>query len=99
MSQNAKLGSLCYIVPCHSLAVLHMPVLLIVFYPLPVWVNEGWGPQVKMDHSQEFQPVECAIVVNAAGAWSGQIAELAGVGNGPPGTMQGTKLPVEPRKR
>ncbi|XP_070221272.1 FAD-dependent oxidoreductase domain-containing protein 1 isoform X4 [Bos mutus] len=53
---------------------------------------------VKMDHSQEFQPVECAIVVNAAGAWSGQIAELAGVGNGPPGTMQGTKLPVEPRK-
>ena len=77
----------------------HMPVLLIVFYPLPVWVNEGWGPQVKMDHSQEFQPVECAIVVNAAGAWSGQIAELAGVGNGPPGTMQGTKLPVEPRKR
>ncbi|XP_068832097.1 FAD-dependent oxidoreductase domain-containing protein 1 isoform X2 [Capricornis sumatraensis] len=54
---------------------------------------------VKMDHSQEFQPVECAIVVNAAGAWSGQIAELAGVGTGPPGTMQGTKLPVEPRKR
>ncbi|KAB0376315.1 hypothetical protein FD755_010759 [Muntiacus reevesi] len=54
---------------------------------------------VKMDHSQEFQPVECAIVVNAAGAWSGQIAELAGVGNGPPGTMQGTRLPVEPRKR
>ncbi|XP_043308332.1 FAD-dependent oxidoreductase domain-containing protein 1 isoform X2 [Cervus canadensis] len=54
---------------------------------------------VKMDRSQEFQPVECAIVVNAAGAWSGQIAELAGVGNGPPGTMQGTRLPVEPRKR
>ncbi|KAM9763821.1 FAD-dependent oxidoreductase domain-containing protein 1 isoform 2-T2 [Dama dama] len=54
---------------------------------------------VKMDRSQEFQPVECAIVVNAAGAWSGQIAALAGVGNGPPGTMQGTRLPVEPRKR
>lgn len=55
--------------------------------------------QVKMDCSQEYQPVECAIVVNAAGAWSGQIAELAGVGKGLPGTLQGTKLPVEPRKR
>ncbi|XP_032954120.1 FAD-dependent oxidoreductase domain-containing protein 1 isoform X2 [Rhinolophus ferrumequinum] len=54
---------------------------------------------VKMDHSLEYQPVECAIVINAAGAWSGQIAELAGIGRGPPGTLQGTKLPVEPRKR
>ncbi|XP_066115775.1 FAD-dependent oxidoreductase domain-containing protein 1 isoform X3 [Saccopteryx bilineata] len=54
---------------------------------------------VKMDHSMEYQPVECAIVINAAGAWSGQVAELAGIGNGPPGTLQGTKLPVEPRKR
>ncbi|KAB1255025.1 FAD-dependent oxidoreductase domain-containing protein 1 [Camelus dromedarius] len=54
---------------------------------------------VKVDHSQEYQPVECAIVVNTAGAWSGQIAELAGIGKGPPGTLQGTKLPVEPRKR
>ncbi|XP_044114104.1 FAD-dependent oxidoreductase domain-containing protein 1 isoform X4 [Neovison vison] len=54
---------------------------------------------VKIDHSLEYQPVECAIVINAAGAWSGQIAELAGVGKGPPGTLQGTKLPVEPRKR
>ncbi|KAM6157810.1 FAD-dependent oxidoreductase domain-containing protein 1 [Rhynchocyon petersi] len=54
---------------------------------------------VKMDHSLEYQPVECAIVVNAAGAWSGQVAELAGIGKGPPGTLQGTKLPVEPRKR
>ncbi|XP_023390499.1 FAD-dependent oxidoreductase domain-containing protein 1 isoform X3 [Pteropus vampyrus] len=54
---------------------------------------------VKMDHSLEYQPVECAIVINAAGAWSGQVAELAGIGKGPPGTLQGTKLPVEPRKR
>ncbi|XP_033717718.1 FAD-dependent oxidoreductase domain-containing protein 1 isoform X4 [Tursiops truncatus] len=54
---------------------------------------------VKVDHSQEYQPVECAIVVNAAGAWSGRIAELAGIGKGPSGTLQGTKLPVEPRKR
>lgn len=54
---------------------------------------------VKMDHSLEYQPVECAIVINAAGAWSGQVAELAGIGKGPPGTLEGTKLPVEPRKR
>nr|KAF6311756.1 FAD dependent oxidoreductase domain containing 1 [Pipistrellus kuhlii] len=54
---------------------------------------------VKMDHSLEYQPVECAIVINAAGAWSGQVAELAGIGKGPPDTLEGTKLPVEPRKR
>ncbi|XP_047733216.1 FAD-dependent oxidoreductase domain-containing protein 1 isoform X2 [Prionailurus viverrinus] len=54
---------------------------------------------VKIDQSLEYQPVECAIVVNAAGAWSGQVAELAGIGKGPPGTLQGTKLPVELRKR
>lgn len=54
---------------------------------------------VKMDHSLEYQPVECAIVINAAGAWSGQVAALAGIGQGPPDTLQGTKLPVEPRKR
>lgn len=58
-----------------------------------------WCLQVKMNNSLEYQPVECAIVINAAGAWSGQIAELAGIGKGPPGTLQGTKLPVEPRKR
>ena len=108
--RRRQAGLLCYTVPFHSLAILHTPVLIFL-YPLPVWVNRGWGrngqlpalplwrPQVKMDRSQEFQPVECAIVVNAAGAWSGQIAELAGVGNGPPGSMQGTRLPVEPRKR
>ncbi|XP_021027630.1 FAD-dependent oxidoreductase domain-containing protein 1 [Mus caroli] len=54
---------------------------------------------VKMDKSLEYQPVECAVVINAAGAWSGKIAELAGIGKGLPGTLQGTKLPVEPRKR
>ncbi|KAM6172591.1 FAD-dependent oxidoreductase domain-containing protein 1 [Erethizon dorsatum] len=54
---------------------------------------------VKMNNSLEYQPVECAVVINAAGAWSGQVAQLAGIGKGPPGTLQGTKLPVEPRKR
>ncbi|XP_057623345.1 FAD-dependent oxidoreductase domain-containing protein 1 isoform X1 [Chionomys nivalis] len=59
-------------------------------------INEVY---VKMDKSLEYQPVECAAVINAAGPWSGQIAELAGIGKGLPGTLQGTKLPVEPRKR
>ncbi|XP_060036139.1 FAD-dependent oxidoreductase domain-containing protein 1 [Erinaceus europaeus] len=54
---------------------------------------------VKMNQSLEYQPVECAVVINAAGAWSGQVAALAGIGQGPPGTLKGTKLPVEPRKR
>uniref|UniRef100_A0A5F8GBY0 FAD-dependent oxidoreductase domain-containing protein 1 n=1 Tax=Monodelphis domestica TaxID=13616 RepID=A0A5F8GBY0_MONDO len=54
---------------------------------------------VKVNNSLEYQPVECAIVINAAGAWSGQLSELAGIGIGPPGSLQGTRLPVEPRKR
>ncbi|XP_020856357.1 FAD-dependent oxidoreductase domain-containing protein 1 [Phascolarctos cinereus] len=54
---------------------------------------------VKMNSSLEYQPVGCAVVINAAGAWSGKLAELAGIGIGPPGTLQGTRLPVEPRKR
>eukprot|EP00061_Rhincodon_typus_P016012 g44003.t1 len=52
-----------------------------------------------MPNSIEYQPVECAIVVNEAGAWSGKVAEMAGIGNGPEGTLEGIKLPVEPRKR
>ncbi|XP_048417980.1 FAD-dependent oxidoreductase domain-containing protein 1 isoform X2 [Stegostoma tigrinum] len=54
---------------------------------------------VRMPNSIEYQPVECAIVVNEAGAWSGKVAEMAGIGNGPEGTLEGIKLPVEPRKR
>uniref|UniRef100_A0A8D0LCI1 FAD-dependent oxidoreductase domain-containing protein 1 n=1 Tax=Sphenodon punctatus TaxID=8508 RepID=A0A8D0LCI1_SPHPU len=54
---------------------------------------------VQMPHSAEIQPVECAIVVNAAGPWSGKVAEMAGIGTGPPDTIQGIKLPVEPKKR
>ncbi|XP_067827190.1 FAD-dependent oxidoreductase domain-containing protein 1 [Heptranchias perlo] len=54
---------------------------------------------VRMPNSAECQPVECALLVNAAGAWSGKVADMIGIGNGPEGTLEGTKLPVEPRKR
>lgn len=49
--------------------------------------------RVQMPNSLEFQPVECALVVNAAGAFSGKLAAM--VRTGP----QEVPLPVEPRKR
>ncbi|KAM6984071.1 FAD-dependent oxidoreductase domain-containing protein 1 [Tautogolabrus adspersus] len=55
--------------------------------------------KVQMPNSMEYQPVECAIVVNAAGAFSGKLAEMVGIGSGPNNSMAGIPLPVEPRKR
>lgn len=52
-----------------------------------------------MPNSLEYQPVECAIVVNAAGAFSGKLTEMVGIGLGPKDTVAGIPLPVEPRKR
>ncbi|NXA65739.1 FXRD1 protein, partial [Mohoua ochrocephala] len=65
--------------------------------------GEGWGtrdppsvpPQIHMPDSLEYQPVACAIVVNAAGAWAGKLLEADGLPRGlcrPP-------LPIQPRKR
>ncbi|XP_054854000.1 FAD-dependent oxidoreductase domain-containing protein 1 [Eublepharis macularius] len=54
---------------------------------------------VQMPDSTEYSSVKCSIVVNAAGAWSGRVAELAGVGTGSPQSLAGVKLPVEPKKR
>ncbi|XP_010868605.1 FAD-dependent oxidoreductase domain-containing protein 1 [Esox lucius] len=54
---------------------------------------------VQMPNSLEYQPVECAIVVNAAGAFSGKVAEMMGIGLGLKDTIAGVPLPVEPRKR
>ncbi|RXN18877.1 FAD-dependent oxidoreductase domain-containing 1 [Labeo rohita] len=54
---------------------------------------------VRMPNSLEYQPVECAIVVNAAGANSGKIASMLGIGLGPKESVSGVPLPVEPRKR
>ncbi|XP_074417151.1 FAD-dependent oxidoreductase domain-containing protein 1 isoform X1 [Larus michahellis] len=49
---------------------------------------------IHVPDSLEYQPVACAIVVNAAGAWAGQLLERAGLPGGlcPP-------LPIQPRKR
>lgn len=55
--------------------------------------------QVKMPNSLEYQPVECAVVVNAAGASSGKIAHMLGIGHGPKTSMASIPVPVEPRKR
>ncbi|XP_071362553.1 FAD-dependent oxidoreductase domain-containing protein 1 [Trachinotus anak] len=55
--------------------------------------------KVQMPNSLEYQPVECAIVVNAAGAFSGKVAEMLGIGLGPKDTIAGIPVPVEPRKR
>lgn len=55
--------------------------------------------KVQMPNSLEYQPVECSIVVNAAGAFSGKLTELLGIGLGPKDSMEGIPLPVEPRKR
>lgn len=52
-----------------------------------------------MPNSLEYQPVETAIVVNAAGANSGKIATMLGIGLGPKESMSGIPFPVEPRKR
>ncbi|CAH2320413.1 FAD-dependent oxidoreductase domain-containing 1 [Pelobates cultripes] len=54
---------------------------------------------VQAPNSLETQSVECAIVINAAGAWSSKVAEMAGIGTGVPDSLEGLKLPVEPRKR
>lgn len=52
---------------------------------------------MQLPGSLQYQPVECAIVVNAAGASSARLTEMLGVGYG--GDAAGTQLPVEPRKR
>ncbi|KAF1600940.1 UNVERIFIED_CONTAM: FAD-dependent oxidoreductase domain-containing protein 1, partial [Eudyptes pachyrhynchus] len=52
-------------------------------------------PQIYMPDSLEYQPVACAIVVNAAGAWAGELLETAGL----PGGLCQPPLPIQPRKR
>ncbi|XP_034746343.1 FAD-dependent oxidoreductase domain-containing protein 1 [Etheostoma cragini] len=55
--------------------------------------------KVQMPNSLEYQPVDCAIVVNAAGAFSAKLTEMLGIGCGPKHSIAEIPLPVEPRKR
>ncbi|XP_072303126.1 FAD-dependent oxidoreductase domain-containing protein 1 [Eucyclogobius newberryi] len=55
--------------------------------------------KVQMPNSLEYQPIECSVVVNAAGAFSAKLAQILGIGNGPEDSMAGLPVPVEPRKR
>ncbi|NWV19155.1 FXRD1 protein, partial [Origma solitaria] len=50
---------------------------------------------VHMPDSLEYQPVACAIVVNAAGAWAGKLLEADGLPRG----LCRPSLPIQPRKR
>ncbi|NWH68893.1 FXRD1 protein, partial [Geococcyx californianus] len=52
-------------------------------------------PRVHMQDSREYQPIACAIVVNAAGAWAGELLATAGL----PGRLGHPPLPIQPRKR
>lgn len=52
-----------------------------------------------MPNSLQYQLVDCAVVVNAAGAFSGKLAEMLGIGLGPKDSFSGIPVPVEPRKR
>lgn len=68
-------------------------------YGEDVDVSRVHSVRVRMPHSREYQPVECAVVVNAAGAFSAKLAEMVGIGQGPENSLLGVPLPVEPRKR
>ncbi|XP_034033573.1 FAD-dependent oxidoreductase domain-containing protein 1 isoform X2 [Thalassophryne amazonica] len=55
--------------------------------------------KVQMQNSLEYQQVECSLLVNAAGAFSGTLAKTLGIGCGTRDSIAGIPFPVEPRKR
>ncbi|XP_072211017.1 FAD-dependent oxidoreductase domain-containing protein 1 [Excalfactoria chinensis] len=52
---------------------------------------------VRLPDSPELQPVSCAIVVAAAGAWIGKLLDSATAGL--QGSLALSPIPIEPRKR
>ncbi|XP_031455574.1 FAD-dependent oxidoreductase domain-containing protein 1 [Phasianus colchicus] len=52
---------------------------------------------VRLPDSPEQQPISCAIVVAAAGAWTGKLLDSATAGLR--GSLTLSPLPIEPRKR
>ncbi|KFU85515.1 FAD-dependent oxidoreductase domain-containing protein 1, partial [Chaetura pelagica] len=68
--------------------------------PMPSLGPEAETARIKYVHihmpdSLEYQPVACAIVVNAAGAWAGELLQARGL----PGGLRQPPLPIQPRKR
>ncbi|XP_076017515.1 FAD-dependent oxidoreductase domain-containing protein 1 [Genypterus blacodes] len=58
-----------------------------------VYIKRVDSVKVQMPNSPEIQRIKCAMVVNAAGAYSGKLAEMVGMDFGD------SPFPVEPRKR
>uniref|UniRef100_A0A8C5S3E2 FAD-dependent oxidoreductase domain-containing protein 1 n=1 Tax=Laticauda laticaudata TaxID=8630 RepID=A0A8C5S3E2_LATLA len=54
---------------------------------------------VQLPESFERAKVDCCMVINATGAWSGKVAEMAGIGAPSENFLPGVKFPVEPKKR
>ncbi|NWR79213.1 FXRD1 protein, partial [Centropus unirufus] len=84
-----SLGALSCAGECACQSSRHRGVLTGVLDPSSV------SSQVHMPDSREYQPVACAIVVNAAGAWAGELLGAAGL----PGQLGQPPLPIQPRKR
>ncbi|XP_019364543.1 PREDICTED: FAD-dependent oxidoreductase domain-containing protein 1 isoform X1 [Gavialis gangeticus] len=55
--------------------------------------------RIQMPDSLEYCQVACAVVVNAAGAWSRKLTEIAEAETSVSKIKQIFKLPVEPKKR
>ncbi|XP_022084259.1 FAD-dependent oxidoreductase domain-containing protein 1-like isoform X2 [Acanthaster planci] len=55
--------------------------------------------KVKLPNSPETIPVKCSMVVLAAGAWSGEVAQLLDIGRGSEEDLLDKPVPVCPRKR
>ncbi|XP_033642734.1 FAD-dependent oxidoreductase domain-containing protein 1-like [Asterias rubens] len=55
--------------------------------------------KIRMPNSPEVLQVQCSMVVIAAGAWSGEVAEMLDIGKGSEEDLLDVALPVVPRKR
>uniref|UniRef100_A0A670YV88 FAD-dependent oxidoreductase domain-containing protein 1 n=1 Tax=Pseudonaja textilis TaxID=8673 RepID=A0A670YV88_PSETE len=61
--------------------------------------NQVLTTLLAIQETMHIKMVDCCIVVNAAGAWSGKVAEMAGIGAPSENILSGVKFPVEPKKR
>lgn len=63
------------------------------------WLPFHSDLKVSMINSPEVVEVKSSYVVLTAGAWSGQLGKLLGIGTGPKEENLHMPIPVEPRKR